>query len=46
MPEEDKVALADRVLVNDGDLAALREWVADRYGEYAGRPCHAPSRDQ
>lgn len=45
MPEQEKVARADRVLVNDGDLAALRAWVADRYAEYAGRPCHAPSRD-
>lgn len=27
--EEDKIARADHVYVNDGDLPALREWVAD-----------------
>lgn len=45
MPEPEKAARADRVLVNEGDLAGLRAWVADRYAEYAGRPCHASSRD-
>jgi dephospho-CoA kinase len=45
MAEEDKAARADRVFVNDGGLAALRAWVADRFAEYAGRPCHAPHRD-
>ncbi len=39
LPEADKVARADRAYVNDGDLADLRGWVADRYAEYAGRPC-------
>jgi dephospho-CoA kinase len=39
MPEADKVARADAAYVNDGDLADLRAWVADRFAEYAGRPC-------
>lgn len=42
VPEHEKVARADRAYVNDGDLAGLRAWVADRYGEYAGRSCDAP----
>jgi dephospho-CoA kinase len=43
MPEEEKVARADRFVRNDGDLAALRRWVADRFREYAGHPCDASS---
>jgi len=42
LPEADKVARADHAYVNDGDLAGLRAWVADRYGEYSGRACDAP----
>ena len=34
-----KVARADRAFENNGDIAALGAWVADRYAEYAGRPC-------
>lgn len=45
MPEDEKVARADRVFVNDAGLDALRAWVADRFSEYAGRPCDAPIRD-
>lgn len=45
MPEADKAARADRVLVNDGALESLRAWVADRFAEYAGRPCDGPLRD-
>jgi len=45
LPEEEKIARADRVFVNDGGLAALRAWVADRFAEYAGRPCDASIRD-
>lgn len=45
MPEEEKVARADGVFVNDAGLDALRAWVADRFSEYAGRPCDAPIRD-
>jgi dephospho-CoA kinase len=41
-PEHEKIARADRSYVNDGDLAGLRGWVADRYAEYAGRSRHAP----
>jgi len=37
--EDVKVARADRAFVNDGDVGDLRAWVADRYAEYAGRPC-------
>jgi dephospho-CoA kinase len=44
LPEEEKVARADRAFVNDGRLDDLRAWVADRYREYAGRPCDAPTR--
>lgn len=39
VPEEQKVARADRAFVNDGGVGALRAWVADRFAEYAGRPC-------
>lgn len=39
MPEAEKVARAHRTFVNDGDLAALRAWVAERFAEYAGVPC-------
>jgi dephospho-CoA kinase len=39
VPEEEKVARADRAFVNDGGVEALRAWVADRFAEYAGRPC-------
>lgn len=39
MPEEEKVARADRAYVNDGSLEDLRAWVSDRFAEYAGRPC-------
>jgi dephospho-CoA kinase len=45
MPEDEKAARADRVLVNDGPRQALRAWVADCYAEYAGRPCDASIRD-
>ncbi|HSJ72874.1 MAG TPA: dephospho-CoA kinase [Miltoncostaeaceae bacterium] len=45
LPEEEKVARADRVLVNDAGLDDLRAWVAERFAEYAGRPCDAPIRD-
>jgi dephospho-CoA kinase len=45
LPEEDKAARADRVLVNDGGLNDLRAWVAERFAEYAGHPCDAPNRD-
>jgi dephospho-CoA kinase len=45
LPEEEKVARADRVVVNDGSLDDLRRWVADRVAEYAGRPCHATQHD-
>ncbi len=45
MPEDEKAARADRVLVNDAGLAALRAWVADRFAEYAGLPCDAANRD-
>ncbi len=41
-PEAEKVARADRSYVNDGDLAGLRAWVADRHAEYAGQVTHAP----
>lgn len=41
LPEDDKAARADRVLVNDGGLEALRAWVVARFAEYAGRPCDA-----
>lgn len=37
--EDLKVARAERAFSNDGDLDALRAWVADRYAEYADRPC-------
>ncbi len=37
--EEEKVTRADRAYVNDGDIAGLHAWIADRYAEYAGRPC-------
>jgi dephospho-CoA kinase len=46
MGDDEKAARADRVLVNDRGLDALRAWVADRFAEYAGRPCDAPIRDQ
>lgn len=39
LPEADKVARADRAYVNDGTPGDLRAWVADRFAEYAGRPC-------
>jgi dephospho-CoA kinase len=45
LPEEEKAARADRVLVNDGVIDDLRAWVAERFAEYAGRPCHAQNRD-
>ena len=45
LPEADKAARADRTVVNDGGLDALRAWVADRFAEYAGRPCDASIRD-
>lgn len=44
-PEAEKVAGADRAYVNDGDVAALRAWIADRYAEYAGEPCRT-TRDE
>ena len=46
MREDEKAARADRVLVNDAGLAALRAWVADRFAEYAGLPLgDAANRD-
>jgi dephospho-CoA kinase len=45
LPEEEKVARADRAFVNDGTLDALRRWVADRVAEYAGRACDATEHD-
>jgi dephospho-CoA kinase len=39
LPEEEKVARADGAFVNDGALADLESWVADRFAELAGRPC-------
>ena len=45
LPEDEKAARADRVLVNDAGLDDLRAWVAARFAEYAGRPCDAPIRD-
>ena len=44
-PEAEKVARADRAYVNDGDVEALRAWIADRYAEYAGEPCRT-TRDE
>jgi dephospho-CoA kinase len=41
LSEEDKVARADRAYVNDGSLQDLQAWVAERFREYAGRPCGA-----
>jgi len=34
MPEEEKIRRADRYLVNDGSVAELEEWVAERFKEY------------
>lgn len=45
LPEQEKVARADRAYVNDGDVADLGRWVADRYAEYSGRPCRT-TRDE
>jgi dephospho-CoA kinase len=45
LPEEVKVARADRAFVNDGGLDELRAWVADRFREYADRPRDVPTRD-
>jgi dephospho-CoA kinase len=45
IPEAEKLSRADRAFVNDGDLAALRAWIADRYAEYAGRPCRASDHE-
>ncbi len=45
-PEDEKVARADAHYVNDAGLAELRGWVADRYAEYSGRPCHAAIDDR
>ena len=45
LPEADKVARADAAFVNDGDRAELLDWVADRFAEYAGMPCHGPPVD-
>jgi dephospho-CoA kinase len=39
LPEEEKVARADAAFVNDGELAALEAWVAERFADLAGRPC-------
>ena len=43
--EDVKLARADRAFSNDGDLDALRAWVADRYAEYADRPCQASHKE-
>ena len=37
--EAEKVARADHAYVNEGSLADLEAWVAERFAEYAGRPC-------
>ena len=34
MPEDEKVARADRAIVNDGSLDELNAWVAARFSEY------------
>ena len=34
MPEAEKIRRADRYLVNDGSVAELEEWVAERFREY------------
>lgn len=34
MPEDEKVRRADNAFVNDGSLADLQAWVADRFAEY------------
>lgn len=34
MTEDDKIKRADRYLVNDGSMAQLEEWVAERFEEY------------
>ena len=39
LPEAEKVARADAAYVNDGSLAALEAWVAERFADLAGRPC-------
>jgi dephospho-CoA kinase len=39
IPEDEKVARADRSYVNDGSLDDLGRWVAECYATYAGRPC-------
>jgi dephospho-CoA kinase len=44
-PEAEKVARADRAYLNDDGVAELRAWIADRYAEYAGRPCQEPPDD-
>ena len=46
MPEAEKVARADRAYSNDGSLADLRRWVADRFAEYAGRDCESTIRHE
>ncbi len=35
MTEDEKIARADRYVVNDGSLAELEAWVAERFREYA-----------
>jgi dephospho-CoA kinase len=45
LPEREKVGRADAAFVNDGGLDELRAWVADRFAQYAGQPCHAPPAD-
>ncbi|MEW6583524.1 MAG: dephospho-CoA kinase [Actinomycetota bacterium] len=39
LDEAQKVARADRAYVNDGSAADLERWVAERFAEFAGRPC-------
>jgi dephospho-CoA kinase len=39
LPEEEKRARADAWYLNEGSLAALRAWVAERFAEYTGRAC-------
>lgn len=34
IPETDKIRRADRYFVNDGSVAQLEEWVAERFEEY------------
>jgi dephospho-CoA kinase len=39
LAEDEKVARADGAYVNEGTIEELERWVAERFAEYAGRPC-------